>query len=88
MLQFFIRRLGVSLLVAITVSVIGFALLRLSGDLASALAGETATPEEIARVAGMYGLDRPLYVQYFDWCGARCTAISAPRCSRARPCWN
>ncbi|MEK7948619.1 ABC transporter permease [Pigmentiphaga sp. YJ18] len=67
MLQFFIRRLGVSLLVAITVSVIGFALLRLSGDLASALAGETATPEEIARVAAMYGLDRPLYVQYFDW---------------------
>lgn len=67
MLRFFIRRLGVSLLVAITVSVIGFALLRLSGDLASALAGETATPEEIARVAGMYGLDRPLYVQYFDW---------------------
>ncbi|AZG10554.1 ABC transporter permease [Pigmentiphaga sp. H8] len=67
MLQFFIRRLGVSLLVAVTVSVIGFALLRLSGDLASALAGETATPEEIARVAAMYGLDRPLYVQYFDW---------------------
>jgi len=32
MLQFFIRRLGVSLLVAITVSVIGFALLRLSAS--------------------------------------------------------
>jgi len=67
MLRFFLRRLGVSLLVAVTVSVIGFALLRLSGDLASALAGETATPEEIARVAHMYGLDRPLHVQYFDW---------------------
>ncbi len=67
MLKFFIRRLLVALLVAFTVSVIGFVLLRLSGDLATVLAGETAAPEEIARVAQMYGLDQPIYVQYAHW---------------------
>jgi len=51
------------------VSFIGFGLLRLSGDLAAVLAGETATTADIARVARQYGLDQPLYVQYLDWAG-------------------
>lgn len=57
------------MLVAITVSIIGFGLLRLSGDLAADLAGEDASPEEIAQVAKAYGLDRPLHMQYFSWAG-------------------
>ena len=67
------QRLSVALLVAITVSVIGFALLRLSGDLAADIAGEDATPEEIAEVAQLYGLDLPLHVQYFNWVGKTVT---------------
>jgi ABC-type dipeptide/oligopeptide/nickel transport system permease component len=66
-LRFFIRRAVIAVLVAITVSIIGFSLLRLSGDVAAVLAGEAAKPAEIARVAHAYGLDRPLYVQYLDW---------------------
>ncbi len=69
MLRFILRRLWVSILVAITVSVIGFSLLRLSGDLARELAGEDATMEEIAETARNYGLDRPFHIQYFDWAG-------------------
>ena len=69
MLRFVIHRLYVSILVAITVSAIGFSLLRLSGDLAAELAGEDASVEEIAEVARAYGLDRPFHVQYFDWAG-------------------
>ena len=65
--RFFVQRLGVAVLVAITVSVIGFALLRVSGDLAADLAGEDATPAEIAEVAALYGLDRPLHEQYLIW---------------------
>ena len=65
--HFFVQRLGVAVLVAITVSVIGFALLRVSGDLAADLAGEDATPAEIAEVAALYGLDRPLHEQYLTW---------------------
>ena len=67
MAQFLLQRLTISLLVAITVSIIGFSLLRLSGDLAAELAGEDATAEEIAQVAKAYGLDRPFYIQYLDW---------------------
>jgi peptide/nickel transport system permease protein len=69
MAKFLIHRLYISVLVAVTVSVIAFGLLRLSGDLAAELAGEDATPEEIAVIATQYGLDKPLYVQYFNWAG-------------------
>lgn len=65
--RFFVQRLGVAVLVAITVSIIGFALLRVSGDLAADLAGEDATPAEIAEIAALYGLDRPLHEQYLSW---------------------
>ena len=69
MLRFVLGRLLMLALVALTVSFIGFGLLRLSGDLAAVLAGETATAADIARVAKQYGLDQPLYVQYLDWAG-------------------
>ena len=55
------------MLVALTVSVIAFFLVRLSGDLATALAGEDANAQEIADIKKIYGLDRPLIVQYADW---------------------
>ena len=44
-----------------------------SGDLASALAGDSAKPEKIAQTAHLYGLDRPLSIQYFDWAGRALT---------------
>lgn len=56
-----------AVLVAVTVSIIGFALLRVSGDLAADLAGEDATPAEIAEIASLYGLDKPLHEQYLVW---------------------
>lgn len=67
MLNFTIRRLLLAMLVALVVSVIAFALVRLSGDLAVALAGEDATPEDIELIREQYGLDRPIIIQYFDW---------------------
>ena len=69
MWRFFLQRLAVALLVAVTVSIIGFALLRVSGDLAADLAGEDATVEEVAEIAALYGLDRPLHQQYLSWAG-------------------
>ena len=73
MARFLIYRLIISISVAITVSVIAFSLLRMSGDLAAELAGEDATEAEIAVIAHQYGLDRPLYIQYFDWAGSAMT---------------
>ena len=69
MLRYVINRLIVAVLVAISVSIISFGLLRLSGDLARDLAGEDATEAQISQIAELYGLDRPLVAQYFDWAG-------------------
>ena len=69
MAGFIAKRLGLALLVALAVSVISFFLLRLSGDVATAIAGEGARQEDIDLVRKTYGLDRPLLVQYFDWLG-------------------
>src|SRR6478609_3012551 len=65
--RFIVSRLIIAVFVAITVSVIGFSLLRLSGDLAQQLAGDDAKPEQIVEVSKRYGLDQPLYVQYVGW---------------------
>jgi len=71
--RFIVRRLIIAAFVALTVSVIGFGLLRMSGDLAQQLAGDDARPAQIAEVARRYGLDRPFYVQYVDWAGQALT---------------
>ncbi len=67
MLGYLIRRLGVAVLVAVTVSLITFSMINLSGDPAVALAGETATEADIENIRRVYGYDRPLLVQYVDW---------------------
>lgn len=57
------------MLVGLTVSVIAFLLLRLSGDPAIAIAGEGARQADIDLIRITYGFDQPLPVQYFDWLG-------------------
>lgn len=64
-----LKRLGLALLVALAVSAASFLLLRLSGDVALAIAGEGARAQDIELVRKTYGLDRPLIVQYLDWLG-------------------
>jgi len=67
MLIYSLKRLGIALLVAFAVSIVTFSLLRFSGDPAAALAGESASEEDIEYVRKHYGFDRPLPVQYYDW---------------------
>jgi ABC-type dipeptide/oligopeptide/nickel transport system permease component len=69
MLTYTLQRLALALAVAITVSAVSFLLLRLSGDVALAIAGEGARQADIDIVRQSYGLDRPLIVQYLDWLG-------------------
>ncbi|KTT12215.1 ABC transporter permease [Pseudomonas oryzihabitans] len=66
---YLLRRLGIALAVAFTVSLISFCLLHLSGDLATAIAGPEATAEQIEVVRHQYGLDKPLPTQYVEWVG-------------------
>jgi peptide/nickel transport system permease protein len=67
MIAFAIKRVALAVLVGLTVSALVFLLLRASGDVAIALAGEGARTEDIENIRRLYGLDRPLVVQYFDW---------------------
>jgi ABC-type dipeptide/oligopeptide/nickel transport system permease component len=64
---FIAKRLGLALLVGLAVSVVSFFLLRLSGDVAAAIAGEGARQEDIDLIRRSYRLDRPLVVQYGEW---------------------
>jgi peptide/nickel transport system permease protein len=67
MLAFTTKRLGVALLVALTVSLITFSMIYVSGDPAIAIAGEGARPQDIEAIRKFYGFDRPIIVQYLDW---------------------
>ena len=67
MLVFTLKRLALAVLVAFVVSALAFLLLRATGDVAVALAGEGARAEDIENIRRVYGLDRPLLVQYLEW---------------------
>jgi peptide/nickel transport system permease protein len=54
-------------LLLVSVSVVLFFLLRLTGDPAIALAGMDATPEQVAEIRASYGLDQPLPVQFVNY---------------------
>ncbi|UOA29740.1 ABC transporter permease [Pseudosulfitobacter sp. DSM 107133] len=67
MLTYLLKRSVVALLVAFTVSIISFALLHLSGNLAQSLAGPSASADDVAKISEAYGFDRPFTIQYLDW---------------------
>jgi peptide/nickel transport system permease protein len=62
-------RLLQSILTILVVSVIVFSLARVTGNPLDVLLPLEATPEDYERVAKHWGLDKPLYVQYFVFLG-------------------
>lgn len=70
MLRLIGSRLLISVPVLFCVSVISFTLLRLApGDPARLRAGLDASPEVVQATRERLGLDRNVFVQYFDWLG-------------------
>lgn len=67
MLAYITKRLGLAVLVALTVSILAFMLLYLSGDPALAIAGEGARQADIDMVRKTYGFDQPIIVQFGNW---------------------
>src|SRR6476661_9211380 len=67
MLSYVTKRLGLALLVALTVSILAYLLVFLSGNPALALAGEGARQADIEMVRKIHGFDRPILVQYGAW---------------------
>ena len=71
MARFIIRRVLVAVPVLVGLSIILFLFLRLlpGGGPAVAILGQHATPDLIAKITAVEGLDKPLYVQYFEYMG-------------------
>jgi peptide/nickel transport system permease protein len=65
-----IKRLLQIIPVVLGVTLIAFALIHLApGDPVRTMLGQHATQQEIDETRAKYGLDQPLYVQYFIWLG-------------------
>jgi peptide/nickel transport system permease protein len=72
MLRFVVRRLLLLVPILVGLSIIVFFWIRaLPGNPATALLGERATPEAIAAIEKQYGLNDPLYVQYWRFAKQR-----------------
>ena len=68
MLRFVVRRLLLLVPILLGLSILVFLWIRaLPGTPATALLGERATPEAVAAVREQYGLDDPIYEQYFAY---------------------
>jgi len=68
MLKFSVRRLLQLIPILLGLSLLIFIWIRaLPGSPAEALLGERATPESVQELRRVYGLDRPLYQQYFSY---------------------
>ncbi|CAB3795731.1 ABC transporter permease [Paraburkholderia fynbosensis] len=63
-----VRRIAVTALTLLIVSVIIFAITNLlPGDAAQAALGQSATPETVAALRLQFGLDQPAYLRYVHW---------------------
>ncbi|MHC1999159.1 ABC transporter permease [Methylobacterium sp. CM6241] len=68
--RFLAGRLAATLPVMGVVAVIVFLLLRLApGDPAAILAGDAASPDQIAAIRARLGLDQPILTQFLSWIG-------------------
>jgi peptide/nickel transport system permease protein len=68
MLRFVVRRLLLLVPILLGLSILVFGWIHLlPGSPAEALLGEHATPEAVAQIRHQYGLDKPLYVQYWRY---------------------
>ena len=67
MFSFIIRRMVQSLFVLFTMSLIVFTLINLVGDPVDMLVNPESLPEEIERVRKDFGLDQPVYIQYWKF---------------------
>jgi peptide/nickel transport system permease protein len=70
MLRYIAKRFLSLILVMLLVAALVFFLTRLApGDPAALMLGDQATPEDIAQLRAVYGLDKPVLVQFGLWLG-------------------
>ncbi len=68
MLSYVIRRIIATIPVMAIVALVVFSLLYIApGDPAAIIAGDQATPDDVARIRASLGLDRPFVVRFAEW---------------------
>ena len=67
MKQYILRRAGYSLLSLFLLSLTIFLFVRITGDPTSLLTEPGASPEDIEAMRHQFGLDQPLWVQYWHF---------------------
>ncbi|WP_336023587.1 ABC transporter permease [Halobellus salinisoli] len=68
MYNYVLRRVGFMAVTLFLVTLIAFAVTNiLPGNVALVILGPNATEESLAALEAQLGLNRPLYIQYFDW---------------------
>ncbi|RLF44744.1 MAG: ABC transporter permease [Thermoplasmata archaeon] len=66
--EYTVKRLIIGVFIILTVTVILFGIMQaMPGDPIELLAGERVSPEKIAQLKAQWGLDKPVYLQYFYW---------------------
>lgn len=70
MLTYIAKRLLWMIPLLLGISIINFGIMHLApGDPVALLGGRNMTPAQKDRVRALYGLDKPIYVQYIKWLG-------------------
>ncbi len=68
MLEYVIKRLLLGVLVLLALSVLLFTIMHsMPGDPIQLIAGDRTDPQKIIELRMKFGLDKPLYIQYFMW---------------------
>ncbi|WP_461865244.1 ABC transporter permease [Thermococcus sp.] len=68
LMEYTIKRLIIGIFIILAVTVILFGIMHaMPGDPIELLAGERVSPERIAQLKAQWGLDKPMYIQYFYW---------------------
>lgn len=67
MQRYIVIRFGHAMLALVAISIIVFALTRISGNPLDVLLPEEATPEDYELAAAVWGLDKPLHMQYLTY---------------------
>src|SRR5260221_10678434 len=68
MLTYIIRRILATIPVMAVVALFVFSLLYIApGDPAAVIAGDQATPDDVARIRASLGLDRPFLIRFGEW---------------------
>ena len=89
MAQLILRRLGIGLVTLWVVSLLLFAGTELlPGDVAQAILGQSATPENLAAIRNQLGLDRPAWQRYLEWLAGMLRGDFGLSLSAQAPVWN